>query len=87
MTYEVRVAMPKGGTVGLSPRGGEWAGAMRLEAPGARAVEGAVPAGAEPLSDGRSAISLGAIGAGDATIRFVTGGGSNTPLDLFVVRK
>lgn len=87
VTYEVRVALPKGGTVGLSPRGGEWAGAMRLEAPGARAVEGAVPAGAEPLADGRSAISLGAIGAGDATIRFVTGGGSNTPLDLFVARK
>lgn len=86
VTYDVRIGMPRAGTIGLSPRGGEWAGGLRLEAPGARAVSMAVPAGAEPLSDPRSAVSMGPITAGDVRLVFVTGGGSNTPLDLFVSR-
>jgi hypothetical protein len=86
VTYDVRVAMPRGGTIALSPRGGEWAGGLRLAATNA-SFEGAVPAGADPLGDPHAMISMGALGAGDARLQFVTGGGSSTPLDLIVVRK
>jgi hypothetical protein len=82
LLYRFALALPSPATAAISARGGGWGGAFRI---GATTV--ALPTATEQLATTTDAIVLGKLGGADggAELRLMTGGGSNLPVDLFLV--
>ncbi len=79
MQYRLALGRPKTAHAGVSPRGGAWGGAVR-----AGGSSTALPAAVQALETTTDAIALGAIDA-KAELRLLTAGGSNLPVDLFLL--
>jgi len=77
MLYRFALGLSSPATAAISPRGGGWGGVARV---GATAT--ALPSATEQLATTTDAIAVGATGG---EVRLLTGGGSNLPVDLFLV--
>ena len=85
MLYRFALGLATPATAAIAPRGGGWGGVARS---GATAV--ALPSATEQLATTTDAIVVSATGGdagagGGAEVRLLTGGGSNLPVDLFLV--
>ena len=79
MLYRFALGLPSPATAAISARGGGWGGVMR----GAGAAA-ALPSATEQLATTTDAVVVGPAG-GAGEIRLVSGGGSNLPIDFFLV--
>jgi hypothetical protein len=77
MLYRFALALPSPATLAISARGGGWGGVART---GATSI--ALPTATEQLATTTDAIAIGSAGG---ELRMLTGGGSNLPVDLFLV--
>jgi hypothetical protein len=80
MLYRFALGLASPATAAISARGGGWGGVMR--AGGASAVP--LPSATEQLATTTDAVVVGPAG-GAGEIRLVSGGGSNLPVDFFLV--
>ena len=82
MLYRFALALPSPATAALSARGGAWGGVARV---GVTTI--ALPTATNQLASTTDAVVLGAVGGvdGGAELRLLSGGGSNLPVDLFIV--
>ena len=82
MLYRFALGLPSPATAAISARGGGWGGALRA---GAATV--ALPTATEQLATTTDAIVVGKLGGADggAELRLMSAGGSNLPVDLFLV--
>lgn len=79
MQYRFVLGLAKTAHAGLSPRGGAWGGAARIAT-----TSTALPSASASLGTTTDAIALGAIGPA-TELRLLSAGGSNLPVDLFLV--
>ena len=77
--YRVELALPVTARAGITPRGGAWGGYAHDGADGV-----SLPSGTTTLASTSSAIVLGPLGS-TTKHRSMTAGGSNLPIDLFLV--
>jgi hypothetical protein len=82
MLYRLALGLPSPATAAISARGGGWGGALRTGT-----TTRALPTATEQLATTTDAIVLGQLGGADggAELRLMSGGGSNLPVDLFLV--
>ena len=80
MLYRFALGLPFPASAAISPRGGGWGGVARAGSPAF-----ALPAATEQLATTTDAIVVGDAGAGTGELRLLTGGGSNLPVDFFLV--
>lgn len=94
MLYRFALALPTPAAAGISPRGGAWGGAMRgADADGGSPSLVALPSAAATLGTTSDAVAVGQLSAAGAdggapgarSLELMTAGGSNLPIDLFVV--
>lgn len=78
MLYRFALGLPSPATAAVAPRGGGWGGVARAGATAAVAL----PSATEQLATTTDAIAVGGTGA---ELRLLTGGGSNLPVDFFLV--
>lgn len=79
MLYRFTLGVPGTARAGIAPRGGAWGGVARV---GTTSI--ALPSATQTLDTTTDAIALGAIGPA-TEVRLMTAGGSNLPVDLFLV--
>ena len=91
MLYRFALRASPSTRVGISPRGGGWGGIAKLgPVPGSDAGSDAgsrvviLPTATESLGSTTDAIVVGGVDVG-TEVRLLTGGGSNLPIDLFLV--
>jgi hypothetical protein len=82
MLYRLALALPSPAVAAVSARGGGWGGAARVDL---TAI--ALPTATEQLTTTTDAVVLGPVGGkdGGAELRLLSGGGSNLPVDFFLV--
>jgi len=79
MLYRFALGAAAGTRVAVAPRGGGWGGIAKV---GSSTV--ILPTATEALATTTDAIVIGGVSAG-TEVRLMTGGGSNLPIDLFLV--
>lgn len=79
MLYRIELALPAAARAGISARGGDWGGVAR---DGTESI--VLPANAQTLAAGPNAVVVGSIGPA-TKLSLVTAGGSNLPIDLFLL--
>jgi len=82
MLYRFALGLPSPATAAISARGGGWGGVARTDA-----TTVTLPTATDVLATTTDAIVVGPLGGagGGAELRLLTGGGSNLPVDLFLV--
>jgi hypothetical protein len=83
MLYRFALDVPVQATAAISARGGGWGGVARTSG-----ASVSLPSSTEQLATTTDAVVVGAVGNGSGAtkeLRLATGGGSNLPVDLFLV--
>jgi hypothetical protein len=78
MLYRFALGLPAPATAAVAPRGGGWGGVLRAGSSAAVAL----PSATQQLATTTDAIVVGAV---SGELRLMTGGGSNLPVDVFLV--
>lgn len=81
MLYRFALGLPSPATAAIAPRGGGWGGVARASGAASSVI---LPAAREALATTTDAIVVGPLGSG-VEMRLLTGGGSNLPIDFFIV--
>jgi hypothetical protein len=76
--YRFALGLPAPATAAVAPRGGGWGGVLRAGSSAAVAL----PSATQQLATTTDAI---VVGAASGELRLMTGGGSNLPIDVFLV--
>jgi hypothetical protein len=87
MLYRLALGLPTAATAAVAPRGGPWGGVARVAATAgldAGAATVTLPRATATLGATTDAILLGAVGS-TSEVQLLTAGGSNLPIDLFLV--
>lgn len=78
MLYRFALGLPAPAIAAVAPRGGGWGGVLRTGSSAAVAL----PSATQQLATTTDAIVVGAV---SSELRLMTGGGSNLPIDVFLV--